>query len=67
MDLGSAGDLLWLSAPKPIVSQGTPFTPDLQTSIRTDGLGALARDWERIGTDVTTVSLTGVVMPEPST
>ena len=49
----SAGDFLWLSAPKPIVSPGTPFDPDLQTWIRNDGAGALAPDWSRIGTDVT--------------
>jgi hypothetical protein len=74
VNLGSAGDFLWLSAPKPIVAPGTPFLPDLQTWIRDDGLGALAPDWERIGTDVTkqgpfnaTFSLTGVVVPEPST
>jgi hypothetical protein len=53
VDLGSAGNFLWLSAPKPIVAPGTPFTPDLQSWIRTDGPGALAPDWERIGTDVT--------------
>jgi hypothetical protein len=71
VDLGSAGDFLWLSAPKPIVAPGTPFAPDLQTWIRTDGPGALAPDWERIGTDVTdqgpfnaAFSLTGTV-PEP--
>jgi hypothetical protein len=74
VDLGSAGDFLWLSAPKPIVSPGTPFAPDLQTWTRTDGAGALAPDWERIGTDVThqgpfnaAFSLTGVAAPEPST
>ncbi len=73
VDLGSAGDFLWLSAPKPIIAPGTPFTNDLQTWIRTDGPGALAPDWERIGTDVThqgpfnaSFSLTGVVVPEPS-
>ncbi len=71
VDLGSAGDFLWLSAPKPIVAPGTPFAPDLQTWIRNDGPGALAPDWERIGTDVThqgpfnaAFSLTGTV-PEP--
>ena len=53
VDLGNAGNFLWLSAPKPIVSPGTPFADDLQTWIRTDGPGALAPDWERIGTDVT--------------
>lgn len=74
VDLGSAGDFLWLSAPKPIVAPGTPFTPDLQTWIRTDGPGGLAPDWERIGTDVThegpfnaAFSLSGYTVPEPST
>lgn len=72
VDLGSAGDFLWLSAPKPIVAPGTPFVPDLQSWIRTDGPGALAPDWERIGTDVThqgpfnaAFSLTGTI-PEPA-
>src|SRR5262249_60362406 len=37
VDLGNAGDFLWLSAPKPIVAPGTPFTTDLQTWIRNDG------------------------------
>ena len=57
VDLGSAGDFLWLSAPKPILSgplgTGTPFANDLQTWTRTDGTGALAPDWSRIGTDIT--------------
>jgi hypothetical protein len=73
VDLGNAGDFLWLSAPKPIVAPGTPFTPDLQTWIRNDGPGALAPDWERIGTDVThqgpfnaSFSLSGVTVPEPA-
>ncbi len=73
VDLGSSGDFLWLSAPKPIVPPGTPFSPDLQSWIRNDGPGALAPDWERIGTDVThqgpfnaTFSLSGVTVPEPS-
>lgn len=43
------GEFLWLSAPKPIVAPGTPFTPDLQSWIRNE---ALAPDWSRIGTDV---------------
>lgn len=71
VDLGNAGDFLWLSAPKPIIPPGTPFVGDLQSWIRTDGPGALAPDWERIGTDVThqgpfnaAFSLTGTV-PEP--
>jgi hypothetical protein len=69
----TTGDFLWLSAPKPIVSPGTPFAPDLQTWIRTDGPGALAPDWERIGTDVThqgpfnaAFSLSGETVPEPA-
>ncbi len=75
----ASGNFLWLSAPKPIVSQGTAFqfpggpTTDLQSWIRTDGAGALGPDWERIGTDVThqgpfnaSFSLSGTVVPEPS-
>jgi hypothetical protein len=42
VNLGSAGDFLWLSAPKPI-----PAPADLQTWIRNDGAGALAPDWSR--------------------
>jgi hypothetical protein len=74
VNLGDAGNFLWLSAPKPIVAPGTPFTPDLQTWIRTDGVGALAPDWSRIGTDIThqgpfnaAFSLAGITVPEPST
>jgi hypothetical protein len=74
VNLGSAGNFLWLSAPKPIVAPGTPFLPDLQTWTRTDGPGALAPDWSRIGTDIThegpfnaAFSLSGTVVPEPST
>ena len=76
----SSGNFLWLSAPKPIVSPGTAFqfpggpATDLQSWIRNDGVGALAPDWERIGTDVTgqgpfnaTFSLSGTSIPEPST
>jgi hypothetical protein len=76
VDLGNAGDFLWLSAPRPIVPPGTPFPPgatDLQSWIRNDGAGALGPDWERIGTDVTNqgpfnaaFSLTGIAVPEPS-
>jgi hypothetical protein len=73
VDLGNAGDFLWLSAPKPIVAPGTPFAADLQSWIRNDGQGALAPDWERIGTDVThqgpfnaAFSLSGETVPEPS-
>jgi hypothetical protein len=74
VNLGSAGDFLWLSAPKPIVPPGTPFTTDLQTWIRTDGPGALAPDWEKVGTDVThqgpfnaAFTLSGQTVPEPAT
>jgi hypothetical protein len=74
VNLGSAGDFLWLSAPKPIVPPGTPFSADLQTWIRNDGPGALAPDWERIGTDVThqgpfnaAFTLSGQSVPEPAT
>jgi hypothetical protein len=48
--LVTGGDLLWLSAPRPIISPGTPFLPDLQSWIRDDNL---APDWLRIGTDIT--------------
>jgi hypothetical protein len=77
VDLGNSGNFLWLSAPMPIVAPGTPFTPDLQSWIRNDGPGALAPDWERIGTDVTHqgpfnaafsvdgVTVDGVPIPEP--
>jgi hypothetical protein len=72
VDLGNAGDFLWLSAPKPIVPPGTPFDPDLQSWTRTDGPGALAPDWSRIGTDITgqgpfnaSFSLSGTVVPVP--
>ena len=57
---------LWLSAPKPIVSPGTPFpsgTTDLQEWIRN---ASLEPDWLRVGTDIVgnvtfnaTFSLTG--------
>ena len=76
----SSGNFLWLSAPKPITSPATPFqfpggpTTDLQSWIRNDGDGAIAPDWERIGTDVThqgpfnaAFSLSGDSIPEPST
>jgi hypothetical protein len=73
VNLGSAGDFLWLSAPKSAVFPGT-LTPDLQTWIRNDGAGALAPDWSRIGTDIThqgpfnaAFSLSGSAVPEPAT
>ena len=45
----SDGTFLWLSAPRPIVAPGSPFSPDLQSWIRDDHL---APDWARVGTDV---------------
>ncbi len=72
----SKGEFLWLSAPKPIVAPGTPFTPDLQSWIRNDP--SLAPDWLRVGTDIVrgnpvptfnaAFSLTGetITVPEPS-
>src|SRR6266568_1150281 len=43
--LVAGGNFLYLSAPKPIVSPGTPFTPDLQAWIRNSNLSP---DWLRI-------------------
>jgi hypothetical protein len=70
----SSGDFLWLSAPRPIVSPGTPFPPgftDLQSWTRDQFLDP---DWLRVGTDITgqgpfnaAFSLTGVTVPESST
>jgi len=45
----AGGEFLFLSAPKPIVAPGTPFTGDLQAWIRNSDLRP---DWLRIGTDV---------------
>lgn len=64
------GNFLWLSAPKPIVSPGTPFSPDLQSWIRNADLDP---DWLRIATDIVggdpkfnaTFSLSGQSVPEP--
>ena len=70
---GSTGDFFWLSAPRPIVDPGTPFTPDLQAWIRDENL---APDWLRIGTDIVggtapptfnmAFSLAGESVPEPA-
>jgi hypothetical protein len=67
----SGGDFLWLSAPRPITGGTGPFIGDLQSWTRD---AALDPDWLRIGTDITSqgpfnaaFSLTGVVVPEPST
>jgi hypothetical protein len=69
----SSGNFLWLSAPRPIVPPGTPFTGDLQAWIRNTNLDP---DWLRIGTDIVggttpptfnmTFSLAGTSVPEPS-
>ncbi len=69
------GQFYWLSAPKPIVSPGTPFAPDLQEWIRNANLDP---DWLRVGTDIVdsvnggtapqfnaTFSLDGETVPEP--
>lgn len=45
----SSGNFFWLSAPKPIVPPGNPFSPDLQSWIRDANLDP---DWLRIGTDI---------------
>jgi hypothetical protein len=67
------GNFLYLSAPRPIVSPGTPFAADLQAWIRNSNL---APDWLRIGTDIIagtpptfnmTFSLTGATIPEAGT
>ncbi len=68
------GDFLWLSAPKPIVPPGTPFSPgltDLQSWTRDE---FLEPDWLRVGTDIVggtpsptfnaAFSLTGESVPE---
>lgn len=67
------GAFYWLSAPKPIVSPGTPFSPDLQAWTRDE---SLSPDWLRIGTDIVggaspptynmAFSLAGQVVPEPT-
>ena len=66
-----SGTFLWLSAPRPIVAPGQPFTPDLQTWIRNTNLDP---DWSRVGTDITgqgpfnaAFSLNGTPTPEPCT
>lgn len=45
----SSGNFYWLSAPRPIISPGTPFAGDLQAWIRNANL---APNWLRIGTDI---------------
>ncbi len=75
VELSTSGDFFWLSAPRPIVSPGTPFpagSTDLQEWIRNENL---APDWLRVGTDIVggspaptfnaTFSLSGSIVPEP--
>jgi hypothetical protein len=69
----TSGDFLWLSAPRPIVSPGTPFPPgftDLQSWTRD---GSIDPDWLRVGTDIiggfafnSAFSLSGDVVPLPA-
>ena len=69
----AGGDFLYLSAPKPIVAPGTPFTTgtDLQAWIRNSDLQP---DWLRIGTDIVggtpfnmTLALAGDTVPQAGT
>lgn len=70
----AGGDFLYLSAPKPIVAPGTPFTGDLQAWIRNSDLQP---DWLRVGTDIIggatpptfnmTLSLTGETVAQAET
>jgi hypothetical protein len=67
----NGGDFLFLSAPRPIASPGTPFLPDLQAWIRN---ADLKPDWLRIGTDIIdgptfnmTFSLAGETIPAAGT
>jgi hypothetical protein len=70
----AGGTFFWLSAPRPIVSPGTPFPPgatDLQAWMRN---AALDPDWLRVGTDIVgsgtfnaSFSLVGQPVPEPAT
>lgn len=46
---GSTSNFYWLSTPHPILSPGTPFTPDLQAWVRNT---ALDPNWLRVGTDI---------------
>ena len=72
--LGPGKTFFWLSAPHPVVSPGTPFSPDLQTWIRNENLPP---NWLRVGTDVVggtsppqfngTFSLVGSTVEAPTT
>jgi PEP-CTERM motif len=67
----NSGDFLWLSAPRPITGGTGPFMGDLQSWTRD---ASLEPDWLRVGADIVggttfneAFSLTGAVIPEPST
>jgi len=75
--LTNGGQFYWLSSVRPIVAPGTPFSPDLQSWTRDEGLDP---DWLRVGTDIVggapaptfnqAFSLTGTTVaavPEPQT
>jgi hypothetical protein len=74
VQVNGSGEFLWLSAPKPIAGNGTPFLPDLQSWTRDE---MLVPDWLRIGTDIVdgetlptfnaSFALIGQVVPEPAT
>lgn len=69
----AGGEFLWLSGTRPIVSPGTPFSPDLQAWTRDEMLDP---DWLRVGTDIVggnpaptfnlAFTLNGTAIPEPS-
>jgi len=71
VQITNGGEFLWLSAPRPIVAPGTPFSPNLQSWTRD---GGIEPDWLRVGTDIVgqgttfnaTFSLSGQVVPEPA-
>lgn len=52
------GSFFWLSAPRPIVPPGTPFSPDLQSWTRD---GTIDPDWLRVGTDIVGPNSDGIV------
>ena len=68
------GEFYWLSGTRPLVAPGTPFSPDLQSWVRS---AALDPDWLRVGTDIVggatpptfnqafTLTGTVVAVPEP--
>ena len=49
VELPTGNEVLWLSAPRPIVAPGTPFVGDLQAWTRD---ASLDPDWLRVGTDI---------------